>query len=365
MRPAELLATLDETQPRRQSLLHWSSLLLVHTLLFVMGPAWWAVDYGLGHVPSMLMYWLYELVQQPAWGWCMRHKIKSSPSDDDGERNGGLQPGQAGTQKRCGKRPRKKQHDHRHWLRFSRRAYDPASLRFKLFPMRMFARLFLLTALVCFSCFAAAGAMHTAYDLKSELAGTALQQPTQGTSRQYYCMPLPSPNQLLAESLVQLPSECFAAAGEADDPDAPWYNPNHTVLEALEPDGTPEDPHSANWSVHQEGQWILGNHPSMSPTDKQSLEGMLMGNKGAFAYGLDELPGYNGEPISFELIDPDKRMWSPQRSYTPDGKTFGTGKVKEMVDSGISIEIPTTNKHASAVTLPMKRAPAGQILLQD
>jgi hypothetical protein len=191
------------------------------------------------------------------------------------------------------------------------------------------------------------------------LAGTSLQRSLFAFPQQRYCMPLPSPNQLLAERLVQLSSECFAAAGEANDSAVPWYNPNHTVLEALEPDGTPEDPHSANWTVHPEGQWILGNHPDLSAQDKQALQDMLMSNKGAFAYSLKELPGYNGEPITFELIDPNKRMWSPPRTFTPEENTFGDGKVNEMLDANISVELPTTNKHASAVTLPMKRAPDG------
>jgi hypothetical protein len=86
---------------------------------------------------------------------------------------------------------------------------------------------------------------------------------------------------------------------------------------------------------------------------------MLQRNKQAFAYNLHELPGYIGEPVTFQLIDPQQRMWSGQRAYTSQELEFGDEKMKEMLDVGIVVEIPTTNPHAAGITLPMKRAPDG------
>lgn len=86
---------------------------------------------------------------------------------------------------------------------------------------------------------------------------------------------------------------------------------------------------------------------------------MLERNREAFAYSLNEVPGYAGAPIDFTLIDPDKRMLASQRQYTEEELKFGDEKVQEMLDAGIVVEISTTNPVASCITLPMKRAPDG------
>lgn len=52
-------------------------------------------------------------------------------------------------------------------------------------------------------------------------------------------------------------------------------------------------------------------------------------------------------------------MWSPQRRYTQEELEMGDKKVQEMLEAGIVQEIETTNPHASAITMPMKRAPDG------
>jgi site-specific DNA-cytosine methylase len=241
LKPADQLAAPgdDNANPKRRASLHWSSLLVVHTFLAVLGALWWAIDHSLGQLPSMMVNWLCELAQQPLWAWCHHSEAEQPLSNSAGERAGGVQPGQAGTQGRCGRRPRKKQRDQRV------RHPTGTAVHFEFIPARLLARIILLAALVCFSCFAAAGAVHATHGLQSELSGTSLQQALFVASRPHHCKPLLSPNQVLASQLVQLPAECFTAAGEADEPDVPWYSPNHTILEALEPYGTHEDPHSS------------------------------------------------------------------------------------------------------------------------
>eukprot|EP00775_Hariotina_reticulata_P006347 gene6347-biopygen8143 len=91
----------------------------------------------------------------------------------------------------------------------------------------------------------------------------------------------------------------------------------------------------------------------------QQMVAMLESNKSAFAYSLDDLPGYTGDPITFQLVDPTKRMFSPPRQYTEEELQFGDEKVTEMLNASVVKEIPTTNSHASCITLPMKRAPDG------
>jgi hypothetical protein len=153
---------------------------------------------------------------------------------------------------------------------------------------------------------------------------------------------------------------CFAACADgAANANVRWYQADPTALDLLAPDGKTEDPHDSTWSIHPEGKWVIGNHPEATPGQLQKLEEMLKNRRGAFAYSLSELPGYQGPPVEFKLMDPTKRMWCPARHYTDKELEFGDEKVAEMLQAGICKEIPTDNPHASAITLPMKRAPDG------
>lgn len=121
-----------------------------------------------------------------------------------------------------------------------------------------------------------------------------------------------------------------------------------------------EEPHDARWTIHPTGQWILGNHPQSTKQERQQLVQMLEEEKGAFAYSLKDLPAYVGPnvPIEFQLIE-NKAMWQPQRQYTDEELAIGDTKVKEMLEADIVFKLPTTNPHAAAVMLPLKRAPDG------
>ena len=139
-----------------------------------------------------------------------------------------------------------------------------------------------------------------------------------------------------------------------------WYQADPAALDQLTPDGVADEPHDSRWSIHPTGQWILGNHPEATPQQLQQLTTVLENNKGAFAYSMSDLPAYVGPlgPAHFELKE-DKPMWSPQRRYTPEELEIGDSKVREMLEAAIIREVPTTNRHASAITMPMKRAPDG------
>lgn len=121
-----------------------------------------------------------------------------------------------------------------------------------------------------------------------------------------------------------------------------------------------EDPHDVRWTIHPEGQWILGNHPLATPEQRAALLSVLQEEKGAFAYSMSDLPGYSGAlgPAHFDLKE-DISMWQSPRQYTDEEYEVGDTKVKEMLEGDIIYEVPTTVRHASAVTLPMKRAPDG------
>ncbi len=334
------------------------SLLLLQLLLMFISSTFKGLDYLLRQLPSHCLSWLVQQALPPVWAW------RINPADLPQQlfaRFSCAQPGQANATGRCGKRPRKKQSRPAKSLQKRSQSLQPVKPRCRLTfsPGSLLARFVLFFVLLCLSSLATTAAMHTSQDLQTMAAGTSIQQQQllywPGYTQQHY-----GPNQLLAAQFQQLPFQQAAAAeADADSSSAGWYSPNSTVLEQLEPDGAPEDLHSANWTVHPEGQWIIGNHPSLSATDLEALVKVLTEEKGAFAYTLDEIPGYEGEPLTFQLIEPDKRMWSPQRHYTEEELAFGDAKVQEMLQAKIVEEIPTTNPHASAVTLPMKRAPDG------
>lgn len=170
--------------------------------------------------------------------------------------------------------------------------------------------------------------------------------------------------QLLQHELTQLPADQYGAAADSSPPPSPspapkWYTTDPSALDQLSPDGVTEDAFDSAWTVHPTGKWILGNHPDSTPEQRHKLVELLERQKGAFAYSLDEIPGYAKSLVSFKLIDPNKKMWSPSRRYTEEEYAFGDEKMKEMLDAGVVKEIPSTNPHAAQITLPMKRAPDG------
>jgi len=166
---------------------------------------------------------------------------------------------------------------------------------------------------------------------------------------------------LLQHELSTLQASCGTATGESAQ--VKWYKADPTSLDLLGPDGLTEEPHDSNWTTHPSGKWIIGNHPEATPEQLQQLVSMLEQHKSAFSYSLQDLPGYQGPPVDFHLIDPEKRMWSPPRHYTEVELQFGDEKVQEMLSTGIIREIDTRNSCASGVVLPMKRAPDGSCCL--
>ena len=221
-----------------------------------------------------------------------------------------------------------------------------------------FARLVLGILLISsFSCVSV-----SAMQVSSNFAAP-FQHDSRGVPQPLYLYPFSELNSrtslLLQHELTQLPDQCFALSSSTDDnqPSTQWYKPDPSVLDELSPEGQAEMPHDAAWTIHPEGKWILGNHPEATPEQLDRLVAMLQEQKAAFAYSLDDLPGYDKPPISFQLVDPSKRAWVPPRNCTEQELEFGDSKVQEMVDSGIVREIPATNQHAARITLPMKRAP--------
>ena len=321
-------------------------------------------DGVLGGLPSFLCY---RLLQAAACGSAgpspSSDTALSAPAETDGRAAAGESQQQA-TQVHS-RRSRKKRSKERREKAASNRT-GTVSLAACLRQLttagsalgKLSAKVLLFLMLVVLFSSTSAVAMQTSNSMEAAVAGGALQQQNRFGTMEHNSDR--HARALLQHELANLHVSRFAATADASNTsDIKWYQPDPSILQHLTPDGNADDPHDARWTVHPTGQWILGNHPQASPQQMQQLVTLLEQEKGAFAYQLSDVPGYQGGDVSFKLIDPTKRMWSPQRRYTEEELAFGDEKMKEMLDAGVVVEIPTTNPHASAVTLPMKRAADG------
>ena len=66
------------------------------------------------------------------------------------------------------------------------------------------------------------------------------------------------------------------------------------------------------------GGWIWGNSKQLSKEQRASLQAAVRARKTAFAYSMEELPGYSGAVGAFELeLDTSKSVVQPPRRYSP------------------------------------------------
>ncbi|KAF6249414.1 hypothetical protein COO60DRAFT_1581207 [Scenedesmus sp. NREL 46B-D3] len=176
--------------------------------------------------------------------------------------------------------------------------------------------------------------------------------------------PVPPPfrtGQVLAWTVTSELGKLRPAAG-AQQASTPPTTTSASILDAYTPDGEKEvEDLSSRWETDPEHKWIYGNHPDMAPAQKEQLKQMLLEERGAFAYSLEDLAGYSGDlgPAVLHMKN-DKHVWSSDRNFSPLEKQIGREKVAEMLQAGIVEEAATLNaRYASAVTMPAKRAPDG------
>eukprot|EP00882_Tetradesmus_deserticola_P002735 GHRQ01002908.1.p1 GENE.GHRQ01002908.1~~GHRQ01002908.1.p1 ORF type:complete len:1949 (-),score=411.99 GHRQ01002908.1:1876-7140(-) len=176
--------------------------------------------------------------------------------------------------------------------------------------------------------------------------------------------PVPPPfrtGQVLAWTVTSELGKSCPAAGTQQPAPTP-ASTSASILDAFTPDGEQEVADlSSRWETDPEHKWIHGNHPDMTPAQKEQLKQVLLEEQGAFAYTLDDLSGYTGDLGPAELhMKNDKPVWSSDRNFSPLEKQIGRDKVSEMLQAGIIEEAATLNaQYASAVTMPAKRAPDG------
>ena len=131
-------------------------------------------------------------------------------------------------------------------------------------------------------------------------------------------------------------------------------------LDDLLPDGVPDPQQQAGRMKDEEHQWSYGDLAMQDTDYQQRLRDILVERKHAFAYSLKELPGYNGPPVHFEMVDPDKPIQARQRQFSKLESDIRDEKCTELHDVGFITEVPTTNKWSSNPTIAAKKDAHGQ-----
>jgi len=109
-------------------------------------------------------------------------------------------------------------------------------------------------------------------------------------------------------------------------------------------------------TVDPEGGWTWGGSTALSPAQMQALQATVRAHKGAFAYSMHDLVGYNGLEGPFEIaLDTDRPIFTKSRRYSALEVEICNEKCQELLDAGIICPAPRDTKYAAAATLPAKR----------
>eukprot|EP00775_Hariotina_reticulata_P002286 gene2286-biopygen3822 len=103
-------------------------------------------------------------------------------------------------------------------------------------------------------------------------------------------------------------------------------------------------------------QSITSSASEASDDDEQSAEDRSTTVLNGSALGLKSFSILNHK---VHLMCPMMLLGVSTQRYTAEEFEFGDDKLKEMLQPGIVVEIPTTNPNVSCITLPLKRAPDG------
>ena len=130
-------------------------------------------------------------------------------------------------------------------------------------------------------------------------------------------------------------------------------------LDDLLPDGRRFSQLKDAYTVDEEHKWAYGNHPAATKQQQQRLKAMLVRNRQAFAYSMQELPGYQGERVSVQLVH-DKPIISKPRQYSKLEEQIRDEKCEELRDAGFIEPADPRNPYASCPTMPAKKNEQGE-----
>lgn len=134
---------------------------------------------------------------------------------------------------------------------------------------------------------------------------------------------------------------------------------NPLQLDDLLPDGQQFKPMKDSYTPDPDHKWSYGQHPDMNPNQLQQLKDMLVRNKAAFAYSMQELPGYTGTPVSVKLVH-DRPIISKPRQYSRLENEIRDEKCQELLDAGFIELADSRNPYASCPTMPAKKNELGE-----
>ena len=129
---------------------------------------------------------------------------------------------------------------------------------------------------------------------------------------------------------------------------------NPLQLDDLLPDGKRFRQLKDSYTVDEEHKWSYGAHPQVSEGELARVKDMLVRNKGAFAYSMHDLPGYNGPPVEIHLVH-DKPIISKPRSYSQLEEKIRDEKCEELWEAGFIELADPYNPYASCPTMPAKK----------
>ncbi len=106
-----------------------------------------------------------------------------------------------------------------------------------------------------------------------------------------------------------------------------------------------------------EGGWVWGNHPGMPDHVKDQLKAEVRARKAtAFAYSMQDLPGYKGIEPPFEIkLNTTDPIFTRARRYSPGELKVTDEKCTELDGAGIIEPAGREAGYASAPTLPGKK----------
>jgi len=108
----------------------------------------------------------------------------------------------------------------------------------------------------------------------------------------------------------------------------------------------------AEFDRDPDGLWLYGKYPG---TDLSRLAKVVTANKQAFAYSMNELPGYSGKmgPVNLKL-NHDKPIYQHERRHSAKEKEVQDKKCGELKEGGVISRVHQT-LYASNTTLPPKK----------
>jgi hypothetical protein len=125
-------------------------------------------------------------------------------------------------------------------------------------------------------------------------------------------------------------------------------------LDSLLPDGKQFTLLKDTYEQDKEHGWAYGRPAGVTDEEMQQLKDMLVRNKGAFAYSMQELPGYTGEKVHIDLKH-DNPIISMPRRYSKLEDEIQEEKCAELKAPGFIEPANHHNNYASCPTMPAKK----------